>query len=194
MAAQTTNQQGIKYDRLKAMQHPLRAKCLRRLVESGPFSPAQLAREMGEDFQQVNYHMKRLELYGCAEIVTTRPVRGAIEHFYAATERHLLDMEEWARMVEEAPEVGEAIIDDIVQRVLDDYTSSRLAGVVGSDEYFHIARTPRQLDQRGLEEMLELAERVRGIGNEIEQRALKRANDSGCGLSAVSETHLIFKV
>src|SRR3954454_2115528 len=84
-------------NRIKAMNHPLRAALLRILVERTS-SPAEMAREMDEDLSNVSYHTKQLVELECAELVATRPVRGALEHFYRATERHLLYMDEWEEL------------------------------------------------------------------------------------------------
>ena len=77
-------------NRIKAMSHPLRASILRILAERTA-SPAEMARELDEELSNVSYHTKQLVTFECAELVSTRPVRGALEHFYRATERHLLD-------------------------------------------------------------------------------------------------------
>src|SRR6478735_9451146 len=81
-------------NRIKAMSHPLRASILRILVERTA-SPAEMARELGEELSNVSYHTKQLVEFECAELVSTRPVRGALEHFYRATERHLIDTADW---------------------------------------------------------------------------------------------------
>src|SRR3954469_23085071 len=84
-------------NRIKAMNHPLRAELLRMLTERTA-SPAEMARQMDEDLSNVSYHTKQLVELECAELVSTRPVRGALEHFYRATERHLLYMDEWEEL------------------------------------------------------------------------------------------------
>lgn len=82
------------------MSHPLRAAILRILVERTA-SPAEMARELGEELSNVSYHTKQLVRFQCAEPVDTRPARGALEHFYRATERHLIDTEEWLTLDEQ---------------------------------------------------------------------------------------------
>ena len=84
-------------NRIKAMSHPLRASILRTLTERTA-SPAEMARELEEELSNVSYHTKQLVEFECAELVSTRPVRGALEHFYRATERHLIDTEEWEEL------------------------------------------------------------------------------------------------
>src|SRR5262245_7394566 len=84
-------------NRVKAMSHPLRAASLRILADRTA-SPAEMARELEEELSNVSYHTKQLVEFEHAELVSTRPVRGALEHFYRATERHLLDTEEWEEL------------------------------------------------------------------------------------------------
>ncbi len=60
--------------------------------------------------------MRRLEELQCAELVSTRAVRGAVEHFYRATERHLIDTDEWDQL---DPMTAEDLVCGFVQRILD---------------------------------------------------------------------------
>lgn len=76
------------------MSHPLRAAILRILAERTA-SPAEMARELGAELSNVSYHAKQLVHLECAELAGTRPGPGAVEHFYRATERHLIEIEEW---------------------------------------------------------------------------------------------------
>jgi len=80
-------------NRIRAISHPLRAAILRILAERTA-SPAEMARELGEELSNVSYHAKQLVQLECAELVGMRQARGAVEHFYRATERHLIDSEE----------------------------------------------------------------------------------------------------
>src|SRR5215213_1855110 len=124
-------------NRIKAMSHPLRASILRILVERTA-SPAEMARELEEELSNVSYHTKQLVGFECAELVSTRPVRGALEHFYRATERHLIDTEEWDEL---DPLVAEDILCEIMQKSVDDFVVSRRADVIGADKDFHLTRT-----------------------------------------------------
>jgi len=81
-------------NRIRAMSHPLRAAILRILSERTA-SPAEMARELGAELSNVSYHAKQLVAFGCAELVDIQVVRGALEHFYRATELPLVDVEEW---------------------------------------------------------------------------------------------------
>ena len=176
--------------RIKAMSHPLRASILRLLVERTA-SPAEMARELEEELSNVSYHTKQLVEFECAELVSTRPVRGALEHFYRATERHLIDTEEWEEL---EPLVAEDILCDIVQKMLDDFVVSARAQVVGADENFHLTRTPLVLDSEGLQEAMEAHERTRLEILEIEARSAARMIESGEEGTNVSSSQSCFKM
>lgn len=176
--------------RIKAMSHPLRASILRHLTERTA-SPAEMARELDEELSNVSYHTKQLVEFECAELVSTRPVRGALEHFYRATERHLIDTEEWDEL---DPLVAEDILCEIVQKSVDDFVTSRRAGVIGADKNFHLTRTLLVLDEEGMSEALEAQERARLEVQEIAARSAARMVDSGETGINVSSSQGLFKM
>jgi DNA-binding transcriptional ArsR family regulator len=177
-------------NRIKAMSHPLRSSVLRILAERIA-SPAEMARELDEELSNVSYHTKQLVEFECAELVSTRPVRGALEHFYRATERHLIDVEEWEEL---DPLVAEGILCEIMQQMLDNFVVSARAKVIGSDDKFHLTRTPLVLDREGLEEALEAHERAREELLEIEARSAARMVKSGEEGTNVSSSQACFKM
>lgn len=71
---------------LKALAHPLRAKALPLFAE-GMVSPIQAARQLDVDVSHLAYHIRVLHQLGFIELVETRQRRGALEHFYRATDR-----------------------------------------------------------------------------------------------------------
>jgi DNA-binding transcriptional ArsR family regulator len=162
-------------NRIKAMSHPLRASVLRMLTERTA-SPAEMARELDEELSNVSYHTKQLVEFECAELVSTRPVRGALEHFYRATERHLVDTEDWEEL---DPVIAEDLVCEFMQLILDDFVSSARGGIIGSDRNFHLTRTLMVLDEQGKKEALEAHERARQEIIEIESRSAARMLESG---------------
>jgi DNA-binding transcriptional ArsR family regulator len=177
-------------NRIKAMSHPLRASILRHLTERTA-SPAEMARELDEELSNVSYHTKQLVEFECAELVSTRPVRGALEHFYRATERHLIDTEEWDEL---DPLVAEDLLCEIMQKSVDDFVASRRAGVIGADKNFHLTRTLLVLDEEGMNEALEAQERARLEIQEIATRSAARLVDSGAKGINVSSSQGLFKM
>ncbi|MDX6636152.1 MAG: hypothetical protein QOF06_2355 [Solirubrobacterales bacterium] len=177
-------------NRIKAMSHPLRASILRILADRTA-SPAEMARELDEELSNVSYHTKQLVEFDCAELVSTRPVRGALEHFYRATERHLIDTEEWEEL---DPLVAEGILSEIVQKMLDDFVISAKARLIGGDKDFHLTRTPLVLDEEGLQEALEAQEKARLEILEVEARSAARMLKSGEKGTNVSSSQSLFKM
>jgi DNA-binding transcriptional ArsR family regulator len=177
-------------NRIKAMSHPLRAAVLRILTERTA-SPAEMARELDEELSNVSYHTKQLVEFECAELVSTRPVRGALEHFYRATERHLIDTEEWEEL---DPVVAEDLVCEFMQRILDDFVASARAQLIGADKDFHLTRTLMVLDQEGLQEALEAHERARQEIVEIAARSAERMVKSGEQGINVSTSQGCFKL
>jgi len=174
MATKTQRRKATE-NRIKAMSHPLRAEVLRILSERTA-SPAEMARELDEELSNVSYHTKQLVEFECAELVSTRPVRGALEHFYRATERHLIDTEEWEEL---DPVMAENLLCEIVQKMLDDFVASARAQAIGSDEHFHLTRTRLLLDEEGMREALDAHERARLEILEIQSRSAQRMVESG---------------
>jgi DNA-binding transcriptional ArsR family regulator len=180
----------IATNRLEAMRHPLRARVLRLLVERGEMSPAQLSRALTAELSDVSYHVRRLEALECAELVRTRPVRGALEHFYRATERHLVDTDEFEGL---DPIAADDLVCNSFQRVIDDFVASRKANIIGSDKHFHLSRTPQILDEKGFQEGMAIFERARLAMAEVEVRSAERRVSGAPGVP-VSTNLLFFKV
>jgi DNA-binding MarR family transcriptional regulator len=177
-------------NRIKAMNHPLRASLLRILVERTS-SPAEMARELDEDLSNVSYHTKQLVELECAELVNTRPVRGALEHFYRATERSLIDREEWDEL---NPIMAESLIREMMQKTLDDFVAAAQASTIGNGGAFHLTRTPLLLDEAGLHEALEAHERTRQEVLDIAARSAARMVKSGEEGVTVSSSQACFKM
>jgi DNA-binding transcriptional ArsR family regulator len=69
----------------KALSHPLRVKILTALGAGRVASPAELASELDAPLANISYHFQMLLRLDAIELVSTKPVRGALEHFYRAT-------------------------------------------------------------------------------------------------------------
>lgn len=82
---------------LRAVAHPLRFQILVAFSEAVA-SPKQVAERLGETVPRVAYHVRRLAALGAIELVSTRPRRGATEHFYRAVTQPWFDDEAWARL------------------------------------------------------------------------------------------------
>jgi len=97
----------------KGLAHPTRAEILAFLTEQETASPIEMAKAgVGRDngvgdpkkrkLANVSYHVRVLKKLGLIRLVDSRPVRGSTEHFYEATARMLLTLEEWSKLPREA--------------------------------------------------------------------------------------------
>lgn len=181
-------------NRIKAMSHPLRAEAFRLIRDQGPLSPREVARELEADLKDVSYHIRKLSEFDCVEEVSNRQVRGAVEHFYRATEQAMVDTEEWAELAEAEPQMAEALTDEIMQGVVDDYSSSRRAAVVGLDEEFWMVRHLPLLDPEGVREALEASEEYEAAMTEIAARSAKRRLEEDTEEVPTSASIVFFKM
>jgi len=181
-------------NRIKALSHPLRAEAFRLIRDRGPLSPRGVSRELEADVRTVSYHVRKLRDFNCIEEVEARPVRGAIEHFYRATEEHMIDTEEWGELADAEPQMAQALTDDFMQCVVDDYSESRRAGVVGLDEEFWIVRTPLVLDSAGVMEVLDASQRYENEVLEIATRSAQRVGKDEAEPVPTSHSVVFFKM
>lgn len=181
-------------NRIKAMSHPLRAEVFRLIRDRGPLSPAEAARILEADLKDVSYHVRKLREFSCVEEVQHRHVRGAVEHFYRATEQHMIDTEEWGELAELEPQMAEALTDEFMQGIVDDYTASRRASIVALDDEFWIVRTPLVLDPEGVQEALEASAEYEDRMTEIATRSAERRLDAGTEEVPVSSSAVLFKM
>jgi hypothetical protein len=83
---------GVDWDRLFAISvHPTRVEILEAMEWLDlPLSPVQMTAILGKHRKgvgHVGYHMRRLTDDGFLYLKSTRPVRGATEHFYLLSAR-----------------------------------------------------------------------------------------------------------
>lgn len=82
---------------LKALAHPVRARAL-TVLNQRVASPSELAAEQEEPVGYVAYHVRVLHELGMIELVKTRQVRGATEHFYRSTAQTYMDDAFWEKL------------------------------------------------------------------------------------------------
>jgi DNA-binding transcriptional ArsR family regulator len=159
---------------VKALGHPLRQRILHVLSE-GVASPNQIAQKLDEPLGNVSYHVRILLENGGVELVDTRPVRGAVEHFYRATMRAFLDDRQWARL---PAATRRAVFGQMLQQL-----GEHVADAAQSHGFerleTHISWTPLQLDEQGWQEMARLLAGVLEDVAEIEAESLARMEEAG---------------
>jgi DNA-binding transcriptional ArsR family regulator len=133
---------------MKALAHPLRVHIL-ALLNERVASPNELANELGEGLGHVSYHVRALKDLGCIELVRTEPRRGAVEHFYRATERAFFSDEEWEQLPKSVrPGMSARLLHDIV----DDAMAAVDAGTFDARSDHHLSLTSTVLDEQGWKE------------------------------------------
>jgi DNA-binding transcriptional ArsR family regulator len=158
-AAKVSRHRGTVDQRLvRAMGHQVRVQALTILNERVA-SPNEISKELGESVGHVSYHIKVLKECECIELVDTAPRRGAMEHYYRATDRAFLDAEEWATL---PSTIRPGLSASLLKTVINDAASSVLEGTFDKRIDRHLSWTPMIVDEEGwdelkagLEEMLE---------------------------------------
>jgi DNA-binding transcriptional ArsR family regulator len=173
VAQSRTTPEGITQQLAKALAHPLRVRILTSL-HKGVSSPNQLSQELGEPLGNVSYHVKTLLEYDCVELVKTEPRRGAVEHFYRATERAFFSTNDWEKIPASA---RKGIAGSILEMVGHDATAALMAGSIDAHTDSHITRTPLVLDEKGWTEITALLEETLNRATEIQEESATRLSD-----------------
>ena len=178
MAQTRTSPEGITQQLAKALAHPLRVRILTSL-HKGVSSPNQLSQELDEPLGNVSYHVKTLLEYDCVELVKTEPRRGAVEHFYCATERAFFSAGDWEKIPASA---RKGISGSILETVGQDATEALMAGSIDARSDSHITRTPLNLDDKGWSDVTKLladtVAKALAIQEEATARLSKKKSDA----------------
>ena len=155
---------------MKALSHPIRQQIL-LILNREVASPNQIAGEIGESLGTVSYHVKTLVDLGAIELVRTKPVRGALEHFYRATMRAEIDADHFSQLPLSArQQLFDRNLQTIWAHVVDAATDGGF-----EDPKEQATWTALELDDEGYQAMLELAEETLRRAKEIEAESGKRA-------------------
>ena len=160
---------------VKAISHPLRFRVLARL-NAGVASPVEIARELDVPVGRVSHHVRTLARIGAIELVSTRPRRGAVEHFYRAAVPAWFSDSDWAGLPRSA---REAISGQNVEAVMA-HVAAAAQGL--GDPRAHLSFVPLELDERGMEEMAALLLETLERAYEVEKRAAERGGEVGTEL------------
>jgi DNA-binding transcriptional ArsR family regulator len=165
-----TSPEGITQQLAKALAHPLRVRILSSL-HKGISSPNQLAQELNEPLGNVSYHVKTLLEYDCVELVKTEPRRGAVEHFYRATERAFFSDADWAKIPASA---RKGISGSILESIGESATGAMAAGTIEGRKDSHLSDTPLQLDKQGWKDLNKVLAEAVDKAASIQKEATKR--------------------
>ncbi len=180
MPQSRTSPEGITQQLAKALAHPLRIRILSSL-HKGISSPNQLAQELGEPLGNVSYHVKTLLEYDCVELVKTEPRRGAVEHFYRATDRAFLSDSDWGKIPASA---RKGISGSILESIGQSATDALAEGTIEARKDSHLSDTPLVLDEAGWKDLNKvLTDAVKRAG-QIQKEAAGRLDDKSDGIAS----------
>jgi DNA-binding transcriptional ArsR family regulator len=172
-----TSPEGITQQLAKALAHPLRVRILSSL-HKGISSPNQLSQELDEPLGNVSYHVKTLLEYDCVELVKTEPRRGAVEHFYRATDRAFLSDSDWAKIPASA---RKGISGSILESIGESATGAMAAGTIEGRKDSHLSDTPLQLDKQGWKDLNKVLAEAVDKAASIQREATKRMGKDKAG-------------
>lgn len=165
----------VDVDLHKALSHQLRVEILNYLVERGTASPVEMSRTLSAPVGDISHHVKQLVKYGCAEQVSTRPRRGAVEHFYRPTSRPVVRAEDLNRMPLSA---RRAFSGGVVRKVMEDLEEAFEGGTIEGRTDWILTRIPMSLDAKGWEELQALHTRTFEETYEIQAKSNERCGES----------------
>lgn len=167
---------------LKALSHPVRARALNVLNERVA-SPSELAAEQEEAVGYVAYHVRVLHELALIELVNTRQVRGATEHFYRGTIKPYLSDDFWEKLPKEARRgvsvAGLEVLNQSIKQAFE-------AGTFDARVDRHLSHLSVNLDEQGWQEagalLTKCLKDLLQIGAEAENRNGKPSMRATFGL------------
>jgi len=165
---------GVDQKLVRAIGHPLRLRLL-TIFNERVASPSDLAAELGEPIGNVSYHTRILARLGCVELVRTKQVRGAVEHYYRAVVRPVFSDEDWAEL---PMSIRKSLAGAVLAEIADDISAAASQGGFDRDEV-HLSRTPLTLDRKGWQDLNELLQGIYERALEIQAESASRLHSDG---------------
>jgi DNA-binding transcriptional ArsR family regulator len=190
VATRNAQREGIDRKLIKVVGHPVKVRALTVLTERTA-SPKEIADQLQVHIGQVSYHVRGLEQLGMIELVRTRPVRGAVEHFYKAVRRPKVSTEEWAELDLRERERFSLWIK---QQEMIDAAIAFEAGTFDRRVDRHLSRVPLVLDEGGWGELTELMNNGLETILEIQARSAERLSQEGTTGFPVSASMSCFEM
>jgi DNA-binding transcriptional ArsR family regulator len=165
---------GVDQRLVRAIGHPLRLRLL-TIFNERVASPSDLAVELGEPIGNVSYHTRILARLGCVELVRTKQVRGAVEHYYRAVVRPVFSDDDWAELPRS---IRKSLAGAVLTEIADDIGAAANEGGFDRDDV-HLSRTPLVLDEQGWQELNELLQGVVDQALEVQTQSAARLQSDG---------------
>ena len=170
----TKTKTGVDQRLVRAIAHPLRLRLL-TIFNERVASPSDLAAELGEPIGNVSYHTRILARLGCVELVKTKQVRGAVEHYYRAVVRPVFSDDDWAEL---PLSIRKSLAGAVLTEIGDDIGAAANDGGFDRDDV-HLSRTPLALDAQGWQELNEALQGVVDRALEIQAESAARLSAEG---------------
>jgi hypothetical protein len=170
----TNTKTGVDQRLVRAIGHPLRLRLL-TIFNERVASPSDLAAELGEPIGNVSYHTRILARLGCVELVKTKQVRGAVEHYYRAVVRPVFSDDDWAEL---PLSIRKSLAGAVLTEIADDMGAAANEGGFDRDNV-HLSRTVLTLDQEGWQELNELLQELGDRALEIQAQSAGRLQADG---------------
>ena len=151
---------------------------IQRILSEVEASPNDLSKMLNEGLSRVSYHVRELRKHKAIEQVRTEQRRGAIEHYYRATEAPFVSDAEAAKL---SKPIREEISSVMLQMIFREAIGSLEAGTLDSRTDRHVSWMPLRLGEEGFVEavglLLETMERLHEIAEEDAERCAKSGEE-----------------
>jgi len=173
---------------VKGLAHPLRIHIL-RVLENRVASPSEIAEEIGAPLGNVSYHVRFLARVGLIELTSTKPRRGAVEHYYRAVARVRVADKAWSQ-------VPDVVKSGLISASLDQV--GRVIGAAASGGGFErqdavVTRREMVLDEQGFAELATELRELLDRSQEIERASAKRLASSENGQVEAGVVMMLFE-
>jgi DNA-binding transcriptional ArsR family regulator len=178
-------------EELKFLRDPVRRRLLLLLADKPEgVSIRQLARRLHEPTRRVRHFIGALVDAGLVVVENERPRRGTIERTYRAARFPVLWIDEWPE--ESQPAEVKIVLLDILRLIFDTVTSAIAAGRFLERRGWCVARTWREVDAQGWQELAETHERAaREVVATVERSKARLARSGEEAIPAISALLLL---
>jgi DNA-binding transcriptional ArsR family regulator len=173
---------------VKGLAHPLRIHIL-RVLENRVASPSEIAEEIGAPLGNVSYHVRFLARVGLIELTSTKPRRGAVEHYYRAVGRVRVADKAWSQ-------VPDVVKSGLISASLDQV--GKAIGAAASGGGFErqdavVTRREMVLDEQGFAELAGELRELLDRSKEIERASAERLAASENGQVEAGVVMMLFE-
>jgi DNA-binding transcriptional ArsR family regulator len=176
---------------LKFLRDPVRRRLLLLLADKPEgVSIRQLAERVGEPTRRVRHFIGALVDAGLVVVEQERPRRGTIERTYRAAGFPIFWIDEWP--AEFQPAEVKIVLLDILRLIFDTVTSAIAAGTFTRRRGWCVARTWREVDAQGWQELAEIYERAaREVVATVERSGARLARSGEDPIPAIAALLLL---